>query len=128
LKKDEKMTLAMMLILAALAAPSDPLLDAIKQVESSGNAKAIGDGGKAVGAYQIHAAVITNVNRKYGTKYTLKDRTDPHKSRQICKLYLTMYGKGLSQIELARVWNGGPKGHKKTATLGYAKKIERAMK
>ena len=52
------MIAAMTITAAAYARPrppalTDDLLDAIRQVESSGNDAAIGDGGKAIGPYQI---------------------------------------------------------------------------
>ena len=111
----------------ALAAPSRALLDAIRQVESGGRC-VYGDNGKAYGTYQVHECVIVDVNRRYKTHYTLACRGSDKKSREICRLYLTMWGKGRSQIELARIWNGGPKGYLKSATLKYAQQIEKAMK
>lgn len=112
---------------AAAGEPSEQLLDAIRQVESGGRV-VYGDGGRAYGPYQIHACVIEDVNRRYGTTFTLSDRASDEKSRQICRLYLRMYGRGRTQIEMARIWNGGPNGYKKKSTIKYAKKIERAMK
>ena len=113
---------------AASGEPSEKLLDAIRMVESGGRADAVGDGGNAVGAYQIWPCVIIDVNDRWGTKYTLKDRYNEKKSREIARLYLKRYGKGRTQLEMARIFNGGPRGHKKKATLKYAQKIEREMK
>lgn len=111
---------------ANAAPPSDRLLDAICAVESRGKADAIGDGGKAVGAYQIHPGVISDVNRICGTAYTLQDRLDPAKARDICRAYLSHYGEraGGTDEAYARVWNGGPKGAKKAATVAYWRRVK----
>lgn len=124
------MHLPILLLLAATplaATPSERLLDALQTVESNGNANAIGDGGKAVGAYQIHPGVISDVNRICGTAYTLQDRLDPAKSRQIARLYLSHYCKTDSDEANARTWNGGPRGAKRKATLGYWKRVRAAL-
>lgn len=106
----------------------DQLLDAIAVVESGNNANAIGDGGKAVGVYQLWEVYVKDVNRFAHTTYTSKDRYNPVKSREITQLYITHYGAGKSIEAQARIHNGGPKGHKKAATLKYWRKIQKAMK
>ena len=111
----------------ALAAPSQALLDAIRQVESGGRC-VTGDSGRAVGVYQIHKVYVDDVNRIAKTKYTYADRNDEAKSRKMVEIYLTHYGKGKSQLDMARIHNGGPTGHKKQATLKYAEKIKKVMK
>lgn len=110
---------------AAHTAPDlDRLLDAIALVESNNQAAAIGDGGQAVGAYQIRPIFLRDVNRILGCeRYKLPDRFDPAKSRQMARVYLGHYGKGKTLIEMARQYNGGPRGHLKKATTGYAAKI-----
>ena len=108
--------------------PSDKLLDAIRQIESSGGKFNVGDNGKAIGPYQLHKIYVDDVNRIYKTRYTYEDRKDEAKSRQMVTLYLAHYGKGLSQVQMSRIHNGGPRGHKKQATLKYAQKIEREMR
>lgn len=112
--------------LTAGATPSDRLLDAICAVESGGKADAIGDNGKAVGAYQIHPAVVADVNRLTGSRYTLADRLDPAKSRAMCLAYLAHYGEraGGTDEAHARTWNGGPKGAKKAATVAYWRRVK----
>lgn len=124
------MKLHLILLLAATplaAAPSERLLDALQTVESGGNARAIGDGGKAVGILQIHPCVVSDVNRIHGTHYTLSDRLDPAKSREIARLYLSHYCKTDSDEANARIWNGGPRGAKRKATLAYWKKVRAAL-
>jgi len=40
---------------------------------------------------------------------------------------MSRYGQGKSAKDLARIHNGGPRGHKKSATLAYWSKIESAL-
>ena len=112
------------LSVACLNGPSDRLLDAIRQVESSGGVYTVGDGGKAVGPYQLWKVYVDDVNRIAGTKYTYADRMDEKKSREMVKIYLSHYGNRLTELEMARIHNGGPKGHKKQSTVKYAEKIK----
>ena len=104
----------------------DPVLRrAIELVESGGRAKAVGDGGKAVGILQIHPVVVDDVNRILGeTKYGLQDRTSVVKSREMFWVYTQHYSKDASREVIARRWNGGPKGDKKEATAAYWRKVE----
>lgn len=119
-------------IIAMLVALVMPALIA---VESSGNDKAIGDNGRGVGCLQIHPECIEDVNRIAGTRYTLADRLDREKSKEICSIYLTHYGKAYARTTgkaptaetLARIWNGGPRGYAKSATIPYWRKVERTM-
>jgi len=113
---------------------ADTLLDAIAWVESRGDPRAIGDGGKAVGMYQIWKVYVDDVNRIYGTNYTYQDRFDPIKSREMTWLYISYYGRPertgrpLNPETLARIHNGGPNGYKKQCTVTYWKKVQKAMK
>ena len=103
------------------------LLPAIEQVESGGKSDAVGDGGKAVGILQIHPIMVKDVNRILGEeRYTLADRLDPAKSREMFRVYSDHYAKGDAE-KAARCWNGGPGGHKKSATLAYWGKVKAAM-
>jgi len=104
------------------------LLPAIEQVESGGKSDAVGDGGKAVGILQIHPIMVKDVNRILGEeRFTLADRLDPAKSREMFRIYSEHYSKGQSDEVLARRWNSGPKGEKKSATLAYWSKVKAAM-
>ena len=103
-------------------------------VESGGDVDAIGDGGDAVGCLQIHMCVIVDVNRVYGTNFTSQDRYDKFKSFTIAELYLTHYasvkrlGHEPTLEEYARMWNGGPNGHKKDSTIKYWQKVQKTIK
>lgn len=104
------------------------LISALIIVESSGNDLAIGDGGKAIGPLQIHKAVVTDVNRFTGSHYRHQDMTNRAASRAVCEAYLRHYGRGKTTEEQARIWNGGPTGDRKTATLGYWRKVQKHLK
>lgn len=112
----------------AFGSVSPQLLYAIAKVESNFNSAAVGDGGKAVGMYQLHKNYVDDVNMILKRKeFTYEDRLNPEKSRKMVEIYLNYYGKGLSDMDKARIHNGGPKGHKKRATLAYAKKIQKHL-
>jgi len=120
----------LMLALAnfAFAAPSDKLIDALVHVESKGENHVVGDNGRAVGVLQIHKEVVDDVNRRYGTSYTYADRKSIDKSREICRKYLLMYGgRNATDEKYARIWNGGPRGHRKTSTRAYWRKVKRNL-
>lgn len=104
------------------------LISALIIVESSGNDLAIGDGGKAIGPLQIHRAVVTDVNRITGSHFRHQDMTNRAQARAVCEAYLKHYGKGASIEQLARRWNGGPTGDRKTATEGYWRKVQKHLK
>jgi hypothetical protein len=128
-------------LLIAAASPSteaqpldlDRLIPALEQVESGGNPNARGDGNRAWGILQIWEVVIIDVNRVHRTSYVHKDAFDPAKAREICRLYLGIYctakrlGRQPTMEDAARMWNGGPNGHRKTATISYWQKVQRAL-
>ena len=119
----------------ANAAPLDldRLIPALVQVESNGNPRAIGDGGKALGQLQIWSVVVIDVNRAKGTRYTHADAFDPAKAEAICRAYLSIYctprrlGRTPTMEDAARIWNGGPNGHRKSATEKYWQKVARVL-
>jgi soluble lytic murein transglycosylase-like protein len=101
----------------------EDLLDAIEWVESKGDPWAIGDGGNAVGAYQIWPIFVDDCNRILGRQeYTYKDRLNITKSREMASVYLRHYGGTFE--EMAAKFNGGPNGHKKEATRKYVEKVK----
>ena len=104
------------------------LIAALIAVESGGRDNAIGDGGRAIGALQIHKAVVVDVNRIAGTSYTHQQMTNRIAARRVCEIYLSRYASGKSNEEAARIWNGGPTGHKKSATLSYWNKVRKHLK
>lgn len=99
------------------------LLDAIAEIESGNRSEAIGDRGRAIGTYQIHRAYWKDGTRILGVKWSYRDAFDPGKARRVVRAYLKHYGRGRSLIQMARIHNGGPRGYRKRATLGYGRKI-----
>jgi hypothetical protein len=109
------------------------------QIET-GNLKdpneAIGSFGE-VGMLQVRQSVIDDVNRVYhfskDEKYTLRDMHTPWLSSEVCFYYLSYWGdkKRLGHDatfeDLARIWNGGPRGWKKKSTRKYWNRVETAL-
>ena len=69
---------------------------------------------------------IYNVNRIYGTSFSYRNAFHPVLSRHIDVLYLQPYTDKTPTLEqIARIWNGGPRGMKKQSTIKYGKKYKR---
>jgi soluble lytic murein transglycosylase-like protein len=101
---------------------------AIEHVESGGDANAVGDNGLAVGILQIHPTMVEDVNRILGAKeYTLADRLDVERSREMFAVYTNHYTPCLDAEKVARRWNGGPRGDRKRATVKYWRKVSKAL-
>ena len=107
--------------------PMERLLDAIAVVESRDNPGAVGDHGRAVGVYQIHRSYWAEGTEILGVTWNYRDARDPQKARQVVRAYLSYYGRGKTLLDMARIHNGGPRGHEKAATLAYARKIEHVL-
>jgi hypothetical protein len=104
------------------------LISALMIVESSNNDLAIGDQGRAIGCLQIHRSVVLDVNRITGSHYRWEAMTNRVQARAVCEAYLTHYGRGATTEQLARRWNGGPTGDRKTATVAYWAKVKKELK
>ena len=110
----------------------DELLDALRKVESGGlkdgGRKAVGDGGKAIGPYQIHRPYWED--SKVPGKHD--DCREPEYARKVVLAYWKRYApKSLEAVDvqsLARVHNGGPDGAKQDCTLAFWRKVERELK
>lgn len=107
-----------------------PLVEAIIAVESGGNPRAIGDGGRAVGILQIHKCVVDDCNAVAGyERFTLADRLDPAKSREMFRVYIGRWCPDGTDEDKARSWNGGgPRGRFKESTKAYWLKVQEAMR
>ena len=70
---------------AAAVNPNDVerLLAAIARIESHGDPNAVGDGGRALGAYQIHRAYWEDGTALLGVNWPHRDATDPKKTRRV---------------------------------------------
>lgn len=123
-------------LVAAFAAASPPpadfdmdrILTAIRQVETGGHrdpANAVGDKGKAIGPFQIHRAYWADaVEHDPSIGGTYADCKNEAYARKIVIAYLSRYCKNWDYETVARIHNGGPKGHTKTATLKYWYKVQ----
>ena len=107
------------------------LIDAIHQVETSGKLGPIsGDNGAALGPLQIHRGCWEDAN--IGGKYS--QCADLEYSKRVFRAYMKRYatkkrlGRTPTLEDMARIWNGGPNGYKKSATIKYWNKVKCAMK
>lgn len=110
-------------------------LDSLAFVESGGNPRAVGDGGKAIGLFQIWKIYVDDVNRILGKPvFDYVDRLDSDKSRAMVRIYLKHYasekrlGRPVTFEDMARIHNGGPDGWRKESTKKYWRKVKRIMK
>ena len=104
------------------------LLSAIMMVESRNNDSAHAIGEDAVGVLQIRKCMVDDVNRilnrqKKELKFTYYDRWSRQKSIQMFEIYCEHYGLETAE-EIARCWNGGPRGMDKEATSYYWEKVQ----
>lgn len=117
-----------MFCLTAFADVDDTLLDALISVESSGNDRKIGDHGKSYGCLQIQQSYLDDANKFMGTSYTLKDMFDRETAKIVVRAYLRHYaGTDADYETYARIHNGGPRGHRKTCTEKYWKKVKAVL-
>ena len=109
------------------------LLDAIRFVES-GNRKNVpdGDNGKAIGPYQIHEVYWIDAHEydsSLGGNYQ-RCRQRIYAERVI-DAYMRRYAKTAWMTgdaeTIAKVHNGGPRGHKKKATEGYWQRVKKRL-
>ena len=123
--------LALLLALCATAhaAPPDSFWRALHLVETSGRTgPIIGDGGKALGPLQIHRGY--HQDSRVAGDYSRVAELDY--SKRVATAYLKRHAPeawAKGDVEtLARVHNGGPRGHLKPATKAYAAKVKALSK
>lgn len=108
---------------AKAATKIDDLLAAIAMVESGADPSKVGDGGKAIGIYQIH--------REYwqdsGVPGRWEDCFDPAYSRRVVLAYWRRWCPSGDIESLARAHNGGPHGSENHRTEIYWFKVKSAM-
>ena len=108
----------------------NPVMDAIIQVESEGNPKAVS--GNSVGAMQITPILVKDCNeilkkQKSKKRYTMDDRYSVAKSKEMFLLIQSYYNRENSIEKAIRSWNGGVK-YSVRATNKYYKKVMAKMK
>tara|TARA_R110002020_G_scaffold33735_1_gene102580 strand:+ start:217 stop:765 length:549 start_codon:yes stop_codon:yes gene_type:complete len=107
------------------------IINAISQVESSGDDSAYNSSEDAVGYLQIRQCMVNDVNRilKINGKkerYVYKDRWLRYKSIQMFNIYCQHYKLSTAE-EIARCWNGGPKGMTNEMTVCYWEKVSNKL-
>ena len=122
---------ALLLALCATshAAPSESFWRALHLVETSGrHGPIVGDGGKALGPLQIHRAY--HADSRVAGDYSRVAELDY--SKRVATAYLKRHAPtawAAGDVEtLARVHNGGPRGHLKPATKGYGVRVKALSK
>jgi hypothetical protein len=105
-------------------------MEAIIQVESEGNARAVS--GNSVGAMQITPILVEECNeilknRKSDKRFTMNDRYNVEKSKEMFLLIQSHYNKTNNVEKAIRSWNGGPRYGIK-ATNNYLAKVMRLLK
>ncbi len=105
----------------------DKLIEAIIYVESRGNDLAHNISEDAVGCLQIRPIMLREVNRLLGyNKYKLIDRWNRIKSIEMFNV-IKQHTKNPTNEKLARNWNGGWSGYKKSSTLKYWHKVKEQL-
>ena len=105
-------------------------MEAIIQVESEGNPRAVS--GNSVGAMQITPILVKDCNnilekRKSKVRYTLADRYNVAKSKEMFLLFQSHYNPTNDVEKAIRLWNGGIR-YTIKGTNNYYRKVMRQMK
>jgi hypothetical protein len=103
------------------------VINAIIQVESEGNQKAFNTNGNCAGILQITPGLVKQCNiwlraKKSKKRYTLADRYNVEKSKEMFVMIQTYYNKSNNVEKAIRIWNGGP-GYTVEGTNDYLKKV-----
>jgi len=104
------------------------VLDAIMFIESGNDDSAYAASEDAVGCLQIRRVMVDDVNRilkrqESSVRFTYEDRWDRKKSVEIFNIFCTYYNLDTPE-DMARGWNGGPRGMNKSSTIYYWTKVE----
>lgn len=107
----------------------DQLLNAMYTVESNRGLILVGDEGKAIGPYQIWKAYwqdAVEFDKSIGGEY--KDCMKKAYAEKIVRAYWKRYAPKSATLEqLARIHNGGPRGHLNPNTIKYWNKIKKEL-
>jgi hypothetical protein len=108
--------------------PDNRIINALIHVESRGNAKAHRVCEDAVGILQIRRTMVHDVNRILKVRgsekqYDFNDRWCKQKSIEMFNIYREHYNLQTPE-EIARCWNGGPRGLYKSTTMAYWNKVK----
>jgi len=116
--------------------PIHNLIDAMIMVESRGKDSCIGDkhlSSPSIGVLQIRPVMVREVNRflkkmKSDIRYDMDDRWSREKSIEMFLVWKNYQHSNDSFEIIARCWNGGPRGMKKTTTIHYWNKVQKYLK
>ena len=108
------------------------VMNAIIQIESGGNPKAYNPNGDCVGILQITPILVKECNqilakRKSSKRYTLKDRYNAEKSKEMFVLLQEHFNKEHSAEKAIRCWNSGFYGNWKGRSSSYYRKVKAKM-
>ena len=103
----------------------DKVINAISKVESKGNPSAVSK--DCVGILQIRPILVKQCNiwlkdQKSSKRYTLKDRYDVEKSKEMFIMIQEHYNPSHNVEKAIRLWNGGPS-YSKVKTENYYRKV-----
>lgn len=110
-----------------------PFLDALAVVESGGRDDAVGDHGKALGRLQIWEIYwVDAIEYCPDIAGEYQDCRSKAYAERVVVAYLLRYApqavKNKDFETLARIHNGGPKGHKRKSTMGYWHRVEKVLR
>ncbi|MCF0202721.1 MAG: transglycosylase SLT domain-containing protein [Bacteroidaceae bacterium] len=107
----------------------DAVMNAIIQVESGGNSKAVN--GRYAGAMQISPVLVKECNnilknRNVAKRFTLSDRFSVKKSKEMFLLIQSHYNPSNNIEKGIRIWNGGCN-YKVASTNRYVRRVMNMM-
>ena len=103
-----------------------PVINAIAQVESGGNPKAVSKSGTYVGLLQIAPICVRECNRIVGkNKFTYNDRYNKEKSIEMFIVFQEYHNPEGNMEKAIRLWNSGDKNcmKNKSKTEAYYRRI-----
>lgn len=109
------------------------VINAIINVESNGNPNAVNGNGSCVGILQITKVLVKECNNilremKSPKRYTLSDRKNPMKSKEMFTLYQRKYNPSNNVDDGIRMWNCGISARKdKSKGRKYLNKVKKYM-
>lgn len=109
--------------------PYEIIWQAVCEVESGGDTKAVGDKhlkDYSYGIAQIRKSRLDDFKKRTGINYSLVDMYCPKKSKSVWMYYADEIGP-YDYERICREWNGGNKGMQKESTKKYYLKIQKVM-
>lgn len=106
--------LLMLSLIIGLVSAAEIDLEAVKEIESGGNPRAVGNAGER-GLYQIMPITLRSFNQRHEKTYSKDDLFNPEINRKIARWYLTkripemlkFYGKPVTPKYIIWAYNAG---------------------